>query len=60
VFRNKKTNVFQEGSAGFKATTDLNKKVHEVAVSFYVKNIDLFSIRQKYNCKEFGGGGREQ
>jgi hypothetical protein len=27
--RNRKTNIFQEGNAGFKPTIDLNKKVHQ-------------------------------
>jgi hypothetical protein len=38
-----KTNIFQEGSAGFKATVGLNnnKKVHQGDVSVYVENVDL-------------------
>jgi hypothetical protein len=35
-----KANIFQKGSAGFKATIDLNKKVHGVDVSIFVKNIN--------------------
>jgi hypothetical protein len=39
--RNIKTIIFQEGSAGFKVTMN---------VSFYIKNVDSISLRQKYNC----------
>jgi hypothetical protein len=52
---NTKTNDFQNGRAGFNTTIDLNKEVHQVAVSFYVKNVDLISLRQKYNYKEYEG-----
>jgi hypothetical protein len=47
-----KTNIFQEESAGFKATTGLKKKVHQGDVSAYVGNVDLISLRQKYNYRE--------
>jgi hypothetical protein len=43
-------NIFQEGNPGFKATISLNKKkVHQGDVSFYIKNVDLISLKQKYN-----------
>jgi hypothetical protein len=54
--RDTKTNIFQEGSAGFKATIGLNKKkVHEGVVSAYVENVDLISLRQTYNYREQEG-----
>jgi hypothetical protein len=42
-----KSNIFQKGSAGFKATLDLNRKVHQGHVSVYVKIVDLLSLRQQ-------------
>jgi hypothetical protein len=40
--RNTKANIFQKGSAGFKATINLNKKkVHQGDVSVYVKKCRL-------------------
>jgi hypothetical protein len=43
VGRNTKANIFQKGSARFKATIDLNKKkmVHQGGVSGYVKIVKL-------------------
>jgi hypothetical protein len=39
--RNTNTNIFRDGSAGFKATIDLNKKeVHQGDVSVYIKNVE--------------------
>jgi hypothetical protein len=59
VNRNKKTNICQEGSTGLKATVVLNKnKVRENDVSFYVNNVGLISLRQKYNCKKHEGRKR--
>jgi hypothetical protein len=53
---NTKTKIFRGESAGFKATIDLNKKkAHQDDVSFYVKNVDLISLRQKYKYKEHEG-----
>jgi hypothetical protein len=43
------------GSAGFKATIDLNKKVHPGDVSLFIKNVDLISLRQKYNYMKHEG-----
>lgn len=31
------------------------KEVHEGDVSFYIKNVDLTYLRQKYNYKEYKG-----
>jgi hypothetical protein len=54
--RDVKTNIFQEGRAGFKATIYLNKKkVHQGNVSAYVENVDLISLRQMYNYREHEG-----
>jgi hypothetical protein len=54
--RDTKTDIFQEGSAGFKATIGLNKKkVHPYNVSAYVENVDLISLRQTYNYREHEG-----
>jgi hypothetical protein len=54
--RDTKTNIFQEGSAGFKATIGLNKKkVHQGDVSAYVENVYVNSLRQPYNYKEREG-----
>jgi hypothetical protein len=50
-----KTNIFQEGRAGFKVKINLNKKkVHQNDVSVYVKNIDLISLKQKYKEEHEG------
>jgi hypothetical protein len=38
--RNKKTNIFLEGSAGFKTMLDLKE-----SISVYVENVDLISVR---------------
>jgi hypothetical protein len=45
--RNTKANIFQKGSAGFKAMIDLTKKkkVPQCDVFFYVKNADLISLK---------------
>jgi hypothetical protein len=40
------------GSAGFKATIDMEKKVHQGDVSVFVKNVDLIYLRQKYKEHE--------
>jgi hypothetical protein len=54
--RDTKTNIFQEGSAEFKTTIDLNKKeVHQGDVYAYVENVDLISLRQTYNYREREG-----
>jgi hypothetical protein len=54
--RDMKTDIFQEGSAGFKATIGLNKKkVHQSDVSAYVENVEVISVRQTYNYKEHEG-----
>jgi hypothetical protein len=54
--RDTKTDIFQEGSAGFKATIGLNRKnVHECDVSAYVENVDLISLRRTYNYREHEG-----
>jgi hypothetical protein len=55
--RDTKTDIFQEGSAGFKATIGLNKKkqVHQGDVSEYVENVDLISLRRTYNYREHEG-----
>jgi hypothetical protein len=45
--RNKKANIFQKGRQDFKAAIDLNKKVHQGGVSFYVKIVDLISLRHQ-------------
>jgi hypothetical protein len=51
-----KGNIFQEGSARFKATIALNKKkVHQGYVSVYVKNVDLMSPGQQYKYMEHEG-----
>jgi hypothetical protein len=50
-------NIFQDGSAGFKATIDKKKVLHGHVYS-YVKNVDLISIRQEYDYKEHGGKKR--
>jgi hypothetical protein len=50
--RNMKTNIFQGGSAGFKATIDLSQeKMHQGDVSFYVKNVGSISLGQNYKYK---------
>jgi hypothetical protein len=49
---NTKANIFQKGSAGFKATADLNKEVHQRSVSVYVKIVDLISLRHQYKYME--------
>jgi hypothetical protein len=41
-----KANIFQEGSAGFKATIDPNKKMHQNVLSVYVNIVDIISLRQ--------------
>jgi hypothetical protein len=54
--RDTKTDIFQEGSAGFKATVGLNKeKVHKGEVSAYVENVDLISLRRTCNYREHKG-----
>jgi hypothetical protein len=54
--RNTQTNIFQVGSAGFKAAIDWSrKKVHQGDVSFYVRNVDLIPLMQKYKYKEHEG-----
>jgi hypothetical protein len=55
VGRNTKANIFQKGSAGFKATIDLNKKVHQGGVSVYVKIVDSISLRHQYKYMEHMG-----
>jgi hypothetical protein len=51
-----KTDIFQEGSAGFKATVGLNKKkVHQGDISAYVENADLISLRRTCNYSEHEG-----
>jgi hypothetical protein len=48
--RDTKTNIFQDGSAGFKATIGLSKKkVDQGDVSAYVENVNVISLRQLYN-----------
>jgi hypothetical protein len=54
--RDTKTDIFQEGSAGFKATVGLNKKkVHQGDVSACVENADLISLRRTCNYREHEG-----
>jgi hypothetical protein len=55
--RDTKANIFQEESAGFKATIGLNNKnkMHEGDVSAYVENVDVISLRQTYNYREHEG-----
>jgi hypothetical protein len=53
--RDTKTNIFQEGSAGFKATIGLKKYLHQGDVSAYVEHVDLISRRQTYNYREHEG-----
>jgi hypothetical protein len=49
--RSTKTDIFQEGSAGLKATIHVNKRRCIKVVSFYVKNVYLISIRQSGTIK---------
>jgi hypothetical protein len=51
--RNTKVSIFQNGTAGFKATIDLDKKVQRGHVSVYVKNVDLISLVQQYKYMEY-------
>jgi hypothetical protein len=55
--RNTKANIFQKGSAGFKAKIDQHKKkkVHQGGVSVYVKIVDLISLRYQYKHMEHEG-----
>jgi hypothetical protein len=54
-----KANIFQKGSAAFKAMIDQNKKkVDQDHVSVYVKNVDLISLRQQYKHMEHEGKKR--
>jgi hypothetical protein len=54
--RNTKANIFQNGSAAFKATIDLNKKkVHQDHASAYVKNVELIYLNQQYKYMEHMG-----
>jgi hypothetical protein len=56
VGRNTKVNIFQKGSAGFKATNDMNKKkVLQSGVSVYVTSVDLISLRHQYKYMEHKG-----
>jgi hypothetical protein len=50
--KNTKTKIFQEGSEAFKPAIDPRKKYITVTTLFYVKNVDLISLRKKYNYKE--------
>jgi hypothetical protein len=52
---NTNTNIFQERSAGFKATINLNKKVRQGCVSVYVMIVGLISLRTEYNYKKHDG-----
>jgi hypothetical protein len=50
-----KTNIFQYGSAGFKATIGLEKKGHKGDVFGYVENVDVISLRRTHNYREHEG-----
>jgi hypothetical protein len=52
--RDTKTNILQEGSAGFKATIGL-KKVYQDDVSAHVGNVDVISLRQTCNYRGYEG-----
>jgi hypothetical protein len=52
--KNTKSNFWQKENAEFKATTDLQRNMHQ-DVYFYVKNVDLISPRQKCNYMEYEG-----
>jgi hypothetical protein len=51
--RDMKTDIFQQGRAGFKVAGNLNGKVHHDGVSIYVQNVDANSVKHKYNRKGY-------
>jgi hypothetical protein len=54
--RNMKTNIYQEGCTGLRATIDLNReKVHQTDVSFYAKNVSLISLKQSITVRNTRG-----
>jgi hypothetical protein len=58
--RNTKANIFQNGSAGFKAIIDLKKESDQPYVPFRVKKVYLISLRQKYNYMERGKNNKNR